>query len=315
MKHLSEALKLALITQGKGEREFHKHCQIKDGLVTATDGVISSGCQVEESLDCKPNTELLLAALSKCKKEINITQVNEKSLSVKSGRFKATVPCFPIDLPECSPDPVFMDCSPGLLKSISRLTSIADKSQNEVYKTVFLKGGAAFSTDGRLLVEIWHSGNVPKVAIPADSCKRLLKVKGELSNIGGSKDSITFYFKDGSWFKSPLSSSEFPHIDELLNVGSSPQVLTKEMKDGFRAVAPFCETFIKFESGLISSIGPNTSGKSQYEVETCCEDSAFSVSLFSMIMNDITVIDFNTSANLIYFWGDGMRGALAKGRL
>lgn len=315
MKTLKEALQFVLIAQGKGDREFHKHCRIENGTISATDGIVSAGCRIEEDLQCKPNTELLLAALSKCKNEINFTQVSDSTLSIKSGRFKASIPCFELDLPETVPDgPCITEINRDLLKSVSKLVSIADKSQNENYKSVFIKGGSVFATDGRLLVEIWQGGAFDQRSIPIDSCKRLLKIKGDLSSIASSDDSNTFYFTDDSWFKTPLASSEFPHIDEILNIETFPTPLTKEVIEGFRSVAPFCEMFIKFENNLISSIGPNTSGESQYEIDTPSNNCCFSVVLFSSIMGDIKTIDFNTNENLIYFFGDNMRGALAKGR-
>lgn len=313
MKTLKEALEFVLIAQGKGDREFHKHCNIKNGYVSATDGVISAACRIEEDLNCKPNTGLLISALSKCKKEINITQLNESFLSVKSGRFKAKVPCFELDLPAASFDAEAFGVNSSLLKCISKLLTIAAKSQNDRFASVFIKGGSAFATDGRLLIEIWHGENLPTFSLPIDSCKRLLKVKGSLCSIGCSEDSATFYFDNETVFRTPLSSGEFPLVDELLNVGSSPIPLDKEIVEGFRSVAPFCEIFVKFESNLISSVG-KSSGDATFEIDTPANHSVFSTELFSMIANDIASIDFNTSEQLIYFFGDNMRGALAKGR-
>lgn len=313
MKTLKEALEFVLIAQGKGEREFHNHCIIEDGCVSATDGMISAGCRIEEDLKCKPNTALLIAALSKCNKAISITQLNESTLSVKSGRFKAKVPCFEFDLPTVSFDTLSHNVEPSFLKILSKLVSLADKSSGDRWASIFINGGSAFATDGRLFIEIWHGVNLPAFSIPVDSCKRLLKVKGNLCSIGCSTESVTFNFDNDVWFKTPLSLIEPPLVDEILNVQTSPVPLEKEVIEGFRSVAPFCETFIKFESNLISSIG-EFSGNATFEVDTPSINSIFSKELFSMIINDITTVDFNTSETLVYFFGDNMRGVLAKGR-
>src|SRR6185437_942193 len=59
----------------------------------AFNGIVAAGAPIEEEIFCYPHGQLIIEALSKCDESFSLTQLDNGRLSIKSGKFKAIVPC------------------------------------------------------------------------------------------------------------------------------------------------------------------------------------------------------------------------------
>ena len=90
---LLEAVRfLSLISKDEGQPS-ETHILLKDRTASAFNGILGAGAVIEEELHCAPHTKTFLNALSKCGENYSLTQVDQSTLSIKSGPFKATIPC------------------------------------------------------------------------------------------------------------------------------------------------------------------------------------------------------------------------------
>ena len=85
---------------------YETHIGLHNNWAIAFNGIVAAGAPIDENLTAYPKADLLVEALSKCEESFSLTQLDMSKLVVKSGKFKATVPCLdPILMQEAFPDP------------------------------------------------------------------------------------------------------------------------------------------------------------------------------------------------------------------
>ena len=90
---LLEAVKfLSQITKDEGSPS-DTHILLSNKTATAFNGTLGAGILIDEDLYAAPNAKIFLNALSKCGSTYTLTQVDQHRLSIKSGPFKANIPC------------------------------------------------------------------------------------------------------------------------------------------------------------------------------------------------------------------------------
>lgn len=90
---LIAALKFILPAQKKNGTIQQQHCFIGNGWLVAANETLTIATKIEEDLNACPQTHAFLEALSNCSEELQITQLSETALSVKSGPFQAQISC------------------------------------------------------------------------------------------------------------------------------------------------------------------------------------------------------------------------------
>ncbi len=83
---------LSLVSREEGPPN-ETHILLKDRTATAFNGTIAAGAIIEEDLHCAPHAKTFLNALQKCGENYSLTQLDQSKLSIKSGPFKAIIPC------------------------------------------------------------------------------------------------------------------------------------------------------------------------------------------------------------------------------
>ena len=91
--NLLNALKfLACVTEKEGA--IHEtHVLLRNSCAVAFNGILSAGIPISEDILCYPHNEFFIEALSKCDENFSLTQMDLNRLSIKSGKFKAIIPC------------------------------------------------------------------------------------------------------------------------------------------------------------------------------------------------------------------------------
>lgn len=310
-----DALQFLSSITTNGNTPYEKCVLLKDKFAIASNGNISAGCPIEEEIYAAPTNSILIEALKKCGNEFALTQ-NEEKLSIKSGKFKAIIPCIdpsPLFLP--IPDPPQIDIDDNFKIALASIDCIKEEAnENRIINHSFLMNGqSVLATDGKILIEYWHGLNlpvgppVPKAIIP--TINKSLK---KLSKFGCSNSSATFYFEDGSWVKSQLYAGQWPDISKLINKTSNPFPIPKDFFHGLEAVSPFSiNGFVYFDNGILKSHFTELLGAS-FEIEGLPKGPAYSHKYLSILKDRATLIDFVNTDDaghyMLYFFGDKLRG-------
>lgn len=310
---LINALKFAKVAQSKAGTIGQQHCMISGGWLAASNGTLTVGCKIEEDLSACPHSTNLLEALLKCGQELNITQLTANTLSVKSGVFKALIPCVSFaELEISAPDAQIAAIDDRLKAAIECVLPLAtDGAPNAVFASVLLQAGTAVATNGAALLECWHGIDLPPgMMLPKASAAAIAKAGKPLTGFGYSGASATFYYEDGSFIKTQLFNERYPHYAPLLDVEANPWPLP----DGFFIAVHSIENFsrngvVYFDESMVSSHEHETEA-STYQIEGLPHGMAFNSKYLTLLEHAFIKADFNKEANKVWFFGENSRGVL-----
>src|SRR4051812_42053534 len=90
---LLAALQFCSCVSEKLGAPYETHIALRNNWAIAFNGIVAAGCPIIEDVHTNPHNLLLIEALSKCDDNYSLTQLDSNRLAVKSGKFKAVIPC------------------------------------------------------------------------------------------------------------------------------------------------------------------------------------------------------------------------------
>lgn len=296
---------------------FETHVSMKDGWAVGFNGVLSAGHKIEEQIEAYPQNELFLNALSKCGEGLSITLLETNRLSIKSGSFKALIPCVEGDLMHViEPDPPIAIIDDRFKKALETVGRLADENaQSVVTASILMNGFSLIATDRKFIMEAWHGIDLPPgLTLPKAFVGPLTKAKKPLAQFGFSEGSATFYFNDGSWLKTQTYADVYPDLNGLLNKQSNMWNVPDKFFEAIGAIEPFSEDGnIYFDKGFLRSHPSETVGAS-FEISGTPTGVVYPYRYLNMLNGLATKIDFVTPHNKGYclmFQGETARGLIA----
>lgn len=313
---LLSALQFIAVAQNSEGLPFQTHCRIADGTLTGTNGGITAGTLVSDSLHACPHTATLITALSKCTESISITELDSGRLSVKSGKFRALVPCVPFsDIGVVEPDPPCANVTDALKTALLAVSClVADNSSETLKSCVLLQANSAIATNRHVILEAWHGIDLPpNIQIPKASVLAICKTDKPLKMFGFSENSATFYYEDDSFVKTALFATQYPDLSRVLvnEDNAKPCPLPVGFYEALDKVAPFStDGAVRFDKDLLKSHTEPDLGAS-IELEGLTEGLIFNVDYLKLIKPFAKRIHFKYAPNgLAVFFGDGIRGGI-----
>lgn len=298
------------------------HILLSNKWAVAFNGIISAGHVIEEDLYACPQAKLMIEALSKCTDQLSITQLDINKLSIKSGKFKAIVPCIdPTLLTISAPDAPIAAIDDRFKVAIEAVGVLSSDTAHSVYGTsILINGKSVVSTlNGTVIFEYWHGIDLPpaeySLAIPKALVEPLTKSNKKLKSFGFSDNSITFYFEDNSFLKSQQYSDKWPEVSHILNQLSNPFPVPAGLWEGLAAIAPFSETgMCWFQTGSLHSHAETGVGAS-FEAAGLPKAGPFVIKQLRLLQGHAEAIDFlapgpNGSHSVVFF-GKSIRGLIA----
>ena len=306
---------LSLVSREEGSPQ-DTHILLQNKTATAFNGTIGAGCIIDEDLHAAPHAKTVLNALTKCGENYSLTQLDQSKLSIKSGPFKAIVPCIdPALLYFPTPDPLQASIDDKFKEALQLIEKIKPENGQRVITLSFLLNGeSVIATDGKILVEAWHGLNLPtNVPIPKAIIPVLLSSK-KLVGFGSSPSTVTFYLEDNSFIRSQLYAEAWPDISHVTDKPSSPIPVPKDFFKGLEAIGAFSANgMVYFKDNLLKSHDNEGSG-AEFEVEGIKQGPVYSIKYLSIIKDMADKIDFYVPAErkslMLSFTGPKVRGIL-----
>jgi hypothetical protein len=306
---------LSSITKDEGPPN-QTHILLSNKTATAFNGTLGAGCMIDEDLRCAPHAKTFLNALSKCGEKYSLTQVDQSTLSIKSGPFKATIPCIdPTLIYFPTPDQFQSPIDDNFKSSLELIEKIKPENGQRVITLSFLmNGGSVIATDGKILVEAWHGLNLPtNIPIPKAIIPVLLSAK-KLIGFGLSSTTATFFLEDNSFIRTQLYAEDWPDISSVMERQSSPIPVPKDFFKGLDAVKDFSRNgFVYFNDGKLNSHSEKETG-AEFEIPELKFGPVYSVKYLSIIKEMAEKIDFYVPAErkslMLAFTGNKVRGIL-----
>lgn len=313
--NLVKALNFVAVAQKDKGAPYQTHVILRNNTAIATDGILSAGHMIDEDLNACPHTMTLLAALGKCKTVLAVTQLNSGKISIKSGAFKALVPCSPDGvIPNIVPDAwcgVLDDRIRHGLELVGPF--IVENSQRVIMASALLKANTIIATNGHILLEYWHGIDLPPgLIIPKLFITALSKIDKKLTGFGFSQASFTVYFEDNSWLKTQLYVEKWPDTSAIMERPHNPTALPVGFFDGLGTVQDFIEDGrVRIRPGKLQSHDSPEVG-AQYDLEGLTSSVTLNAKHLKLLEGIATAFDFVGHKQISYFYGDSVRGAITQ---
>ncbi len=298
---------------------YETHIGLRNNWAIAFNGFVAAGSPISEDIECYPHTMLLIDALSKCDENYSLTKLDNDRLAIKSGKFKAIVPCLDPELMQrVEPDPQIVGITNKFKEAVEAVGVIASENANHVLTaSVLMNGQTVISTNRVMVLECWHGLDLPPdVPLPKQFVAALAKQKKNLTGFGFSSNSATFYFEDGCWLKTQLYSDKWPDISRVLNVQANLWPIDDGFYKALAAVAPFSEDGnVYFDTNLLMSHSDTTAG-AQHECAGLPKGVVYPIKQLTIIKPYVQKIDWiangvHDSSYCLVFYGETMRGVIA----
>ena len=286
----------------------------QNNWAVATNHVISMGEPIQEDLLAYPKAKLMIAALNKCNETLSITQLDGK-LSVKSGKFRALIPCMPIeDVMRVYPDNPIANVNDKLKTSIEHVSAITENEDSVVTASILIHDGCIVATDRKIILQSYHGISLPTLALPKAIIKPLTGNVKPLSRFGFSNSSCTFYNEDGSWIKSQFFNEQWPNVSDILDKKVNLWPLPDDFYDAVNSLEPFSEDgLVYFDTNCMRS-HPSPDKGASYEVYGLPPGPVMNIKQLKLVKPFVKQVDFlvpHHNSKMMYFYGENVRGAIA----
>lgn len=311
---LSSLKVLSSILKDEGS-PLETHVQFRNNLAIVQNGIIGIGEPVIEDIACAPNGLLLKNALAKCGQSFSITQL-EQTLKIQSGKFRATIPCMPLEnLQPSFPDEKRFTCHDKFKEALEAIAKLEFDDSHVVTAAFLVEKGTVVATDRKLIIQFWHGVDLPPgLTLPKTLIGPMIKNNKKLEGFGFSPSSCTFFFEGGSWLKSQRFATPFPDVSLILDKRTNAHNLPDDFYPAIDALEPFSETgFVYCDSNIMRSHEEDGIGAS-YEVYGLPKGPVLNIKQMKMIKPFIKTVDFlvpHNGSQSMYWFGDNCRGAVA----
>ena len=313
---LAEAIKFVEPAHDeKSPHPAHRHARLQGGFIVATDGIVSIGTPIKENISVAPHIGKLTQALSRCKSTLTLAQQANDTLLVRSGGFRATVPCVPMqDMYPILPDAKIAAITPSVIDALRAVSPLAAERDHKLaYASVLLQGGSAVATNGFCLAEYWHGVDLPPgLLLPKASVQKLLKCNVAFTGFGFSANSVTFHADNGAFFKSQLYVEKYLDYARIFHNDMQLEPVPEGLADAAKALLGFHEQdHIDIVGSMLSVPG----GEASYIVDGLNASLKVNGKDFAAMLANATQWDYTSAINAIcYFVGTNFRSAITVRR-
>lgn len=311
---LMAALEFIMVAQNKKGMLYQKHVLLKDKTIVATDGTVSIGTFIEESITCCPQSDLFLAALSKCGEQFAMTVLDD-TLCIQSGEFTAYIPCAPIEtMPAIEPLPICGQIDNSLVKGINTVIGLSsDAASSVMAASLLINPNTILSTNMAVVIEYWHGLDFPpNVILPKYIARHIAKCGKELSGLGYDGVHATFWFTDNSFIKIKLIVEGWADVSSVLNYPDlKPLPILSDFWKGIDAISALSEDGIVYfsESGIHSK--PIGEQGATFDFDGLPNNLNIEIKSLKLVKAYMETADFTTYPNRVFFFGENCRGVIA----
>lgn len=314
---LLEALSFCSVVSEKLGASYETHIGLRNNWAIAFNGIVAAGAPIVEDITVNANCLLLVEALAKCEENYSLTQLDNGRLSIKSGKFKAIVPCLDPELMQnAEPDPQIVGINNKFKEAVEAVGVLAsENAQHVLTASVLMNGQSVISTNRVMLLEYWHGCDLPpNIPLPKQFVAALVKQKRDLTGFGFSRSSATFWFGD-HWLRTQLYNDEWPDVSSILNRPANLWSIDPMLFKAIDAIEPFSSDGNAYSDTNLLMSDANNQGAS-YEVSGLPKGFVYPIKQLRIMKPWVKKVDWmasgvHNSSYCLVFEGDCVRGVIS----
>jgi len=291
------------------------HFVIENSTIRSYNGTLALCSGIQLDIDCKPNAEQLVDAISNCSDDhsLVITLTEKNRLRITNGPFSVLVDCLEEATPHVQPQGEVINYSGSEVREAfnALLPFVGDDASRPWTNGILLSGSSAFATNNVIVVEYWLGTKLPfTINLPREAIREVLRIGEDPTHCQLDHNSITFHYADDKWIRSGLYDTGWPELTKILEVDFDPVLVNPEFFEALEAVKPFVDKIgnVYFENGAIVTHLDDTGAK--YALDDFPFTGAYAVSMLQLLNGVIDCIDWSLYPRPCLFYGKMMRGAI-----
>lgn len=290
-----------------------RHFSIRGGFITGFNGNLALCSPIDLDLEAYPSAPEFTRAIQACDETAALSLTPKGRLLVKSGTFKAFIPCTTTDLPNIIPEgPRHAVGGPILPVLKELLPFVAQDASRPWAQGVLFRGRSAFATNNVVLVEHWTGVELPiETNIPVFTVKEMLRIGVEPEYFRVDERSITFEYPGGRWLRSTVFATSWPDVSGLLNRHADLKPTPDGLVEALEKVRPFAdaEGSVFFENGDITTVY-GAEGGARVTLAGLPAASSYDVTQLLNVARLATKIEFDGYPSPCAFQNDVLRGVI-----
>jgi len=315
---LIQQLQFIAMAQKPAGTAYQTHCMINSRWAVAFDGVLTVGTPIQEDIQACPNTTQLLAALQRCGEQVQISQVSDGVIVVKSERFRASIDCIPFnELPPSWPDVAQGPVTDALKTGFAAVNWLINETATEAWKqAILLQNLTMVASEGHALVEFMHGIQLPiSILLPKAAINAVMKHDKPLVAMGVSDNSATFHYADNSFIKTQLFKDNYPNylpVFEGFNGETTP--IPDDFFTGIDSVAPFCKDSkaLYIRGDKLQSHKEEERGAVYQMSAALHENIIFNYEFLKAVKPYFSNVVFDKERGKVFFRTNNLRGAIMR---
>ena len=293
------------------------HFLIKDGTVSAFDGLISVSVPIEVEIHAKPHAREMLKAVAACdpKSPVALYVTKAGKLGIKSGKFKAFIPCLSDESEMSLPKPEGADVvfTPELYESLVALAPFMALDASRPWAMgLRVVGDSTYATNNIILAQRWHGSNFPQeIIIPKDAVNEIVRMGKQPTRVQMTHNSISFWFGENQWLRTQLVDAAWPdNVDRIFATGGNVQPFPEGFFEALQTLKAFGDDRdrVYFKDGELSTSPNDGEGAS-----VACAVTAggiYNGSQLRALEGAATAADFSLAPAPAPFTGKMLRGVV-----
>lgn len=292
------------------------HFGIADGRIIGYNGVLALSGPIALDLVANPKAGPFIAAINSSKDSLQITQLPNGNLSVRSGGFRVTVECDPSPFPTIPIGGDKIALEVPILPALKKLAPfISEDASRPWSRGILLRGNSAYATNNVCIVQYWLGCPIQnEFAIPSDAVVEMLRIGEEPESITTKSDSMTVFYKNDRWLHISLTEGKWPNLDNILDshtIGKIPSPIPKnlfEAMDLIKGFLPKEGTFYLRPEKITTNLQDDDDG-AECDVPGFQASGKYAWKYLSLMRDVATSLDFEEIPGS--FFGDKVRGIIS----
>ena len=302
-----------------------EYCSLDGERMVATDSFLTASAPCDDAPACRPKFDILAAAVNKCETEPELSLTRGGKLTVRSGSFRAHVPCLADDaFEDVDPLATLAEGTPLKADGAALLDAMKDvrrfggtDATRPFARSLLLRGDKILATNNVVIVERKMDERVPDLIVTLETVDELLRIGVPPAEIKADARTVSFLYDERRWLRAGLLAVEWPDLSSIFVSIDGCRPVPSGFYDLIDDLAPFADqNVLVIGDGKISTSDLPDNGASVDVPELDFEPQFFSYDMFKLLRGAADEIDFRPGERAIAFCNDAgtLRGVLMKRR-